>query len=79
MEIEGLREAVRRQPFKPFTMRLSDGRGMPVPHPEFLAIGPNVVILVTQNDSWMEIDPFMIVSLDYEAGRGRKAGKSGGK
>ena len=52
---------------------------MPVPHPEFLAIGPNVVILVTQNDSWMEIDPFVIVSLDYEAGRGRKTGKGSSK
>ena len=75
MEIEGLREAVRRQPFKPFTLRLSDGRAMPAPHPEFLAIGPNVVILAQQNDSWMEIDPFMIVSLGYE-GKGRRNGKS---
>jgi hypothetical protein len=76
MEIEGLREAVKRQPFKPFTIRLADGRAAPVPHPEFLAIGPNVVILVTENDSWLEIDPFLVVSLDYEGGPGRKAGKT---
>lgn len=76
MEIEGLREAVKRQPFKPFTIRLADGRAMRVPHPEFLAIGPNVVILVTENDSWLEIDPFLVVSLDYGASRGHKSGKT---
>jgi hypothetical protein len=76
MEIEGLREAVRRQPFKPFTIRLADGRAMPVPHPEFLAIGPNVVILVTENDSWLEIDPFLVVSLDLDGSRARKTGKT---
>jgi hypothetical protein len=47
-----------------------------VPHPEFLAIGPNVVILVTENDSWLEIDPFLVVSLDYAGGRGPKSGKT---
>lgn len=75
MEIEGLREAVKRQPFKPFMIRLSDGPAVPVPRAEFLAIGPNVVILVTQNDSWMEIDPFMVVSLDYEGSGRRNSGE----
>jgi hypothetical protein len=75
MEIDDLRGAVRRQPFKPFTIRLADGRAVPVRHPEFLAIGNNVAILVTENDSWLEIDPFLVVSLDYESSSGRKSGK----
>jgi hypothetical protein len=37
--IEGLREAVRRQPFEPFSIRLADGRAMRVPHSEFVALG----------------------------------------
>ena len=66
MDIEGLRDAVRRQPFQAFTMRLADGRSIRVPHSEFLAIGNRRVIVVEENDSWSVIEPILIVSLDYE-------------
>ena len=65
MGIEGLREAVRRQPFEAFTIRLADGRALPVPHPEFMAVGNRRVIVVGQNDSWAVVEPILIVSLDY--------------
>ena len=75
MEVEVLREAVRRQPFKPFTVRLSDGRALPVRHPEFLAVGQSLIILINENDTWSEIDPFLIVSLDYNPPTQKKPGK----
>jgi hypothetical protein len=65
MEVEVLRDAVRKQPFRPFSVRLADGRALRVRHPEFLAIGQNLVLLINENDSYSEIDPFLIVSLDY--------------
>ncbi len=35
-----VREALRRQPFRSFLLRLADGTGYVVRHPEFLAIPP---------------------------------------
>ena len=33
-----LREAIRRQPFRPFEIVLEDGRRLCVDHPEFIAV-----------------------------------------
>ena len=66
MDIDGLREALRRQPFEPFTIRLADGRSMRVPHSEFVAVGQRRVIIVGENDSWSVVEPLLIVSLDYD-------------
>ena len=66
VDIEALREAVRRQPFQIFTLRLADGRSMRIPHSEFLAIGNRQVIVVGENDSWSVIEPILIVSLDHD-------------
>jgi hypothetical protein len=83
MDIQGLREAVRRQPFQPFSVRLADGRSLPVPHPEFVAIGPRRIIVVAEDNSWSVVEPLMVVSLDYSAdadlgddGTGRKTKRS---
>ena len=43
---------------------LTDGRRFPVPHPEFCAIGRNVVVVIDQNDDAITIDPLHIVSID---------------
>lgn len=66
MDLVGLREAIRRQPFEPFTIRLADGRAMAVRHPEFVAIGHRRVIVVAEDDSWSVVEPVLIVSLDYD-------------
>jgi hypothetical protein len=65
MDLEGIRIALRRQPFEPFTIRLADGRAMPVRHPEFVAVGNRRVIVVAADDSWSVIEPILIVSIDY--------------
>jgi hypothetical protein len=66
MDTEGLREALRRQPFEPFTIRLADGRALRVPHSEFVAVGSRRIIVAGQDDSWSAIEPILIVSLDYD-------------
>jgi hypothetical protein len=40
MNISGIREALHKQPFESFTIRLADGRALPVPHPDFIAATP---------------------------------------
>lgn len=67
MDLQGLRDALRRQPFEPFTIRLSDGRALPVEHPEFVAVGAIRAIVIAPDDSWSVVEPLLIVSLDYGA------------
>jgi hypothetical protein len=66
VDLQGIREALRRQPFEPFSICLADGRSMPVPHPEMVAIGKRRIIVVKPDDSWSVVEPLLIVSLDYD-------------
>jgi len=49
--------------FKPFILHLSDGRKFSVPHPEFVAVGKSVVVVIDKDDQVNTIDPLHIVSL----------------
>jgi hypothetical protein len=64
MDIAGVRDALHRQPFEPFIIRLADGRSIPVPHRDFVALTPRRVIVGAEDDSWCIIEPLLIVSLD---------------
>ena len=66
MDLNGIREALRRTPFQPFSMRLADGRELPVSHPEFVALGPRLVVVVADDNSWAVVEPLLIVSLDFK-------------
>jgi hypothetical protein len=50
--------------FKPFTIHLSDGRKFPVPHPEFIAVGKKVVVVISKGDRVNTIDPIHITSIE---------------
>jgi hypothetical protein len=82
MDIAGVREALHKQPFEPFAIRLADGRSLSVPHPDFVAVTPRRVIVGAEDDSWSVVEPLLIVSLDYDPpkaksgnGRGAKRGR----
>lgn len=48
MKLERLREVMHAAPFQPFTIHVADGRALPVPHPDFIAImGAGRSIVVT--------------------------------
>ena len=64
MDIAGVREVLHRQPFEPFLIRLADGRSLPVPHRDFVALTPRRVIAGAEDDSRSILEPLMIVSLD---------------
>ena len=58
MDLQGIREALHRQPFKPFSIRLADGRSMAVPYPgKWLLVGRCRFIVVEPDDSWMALEP----------------------
>jgi len=69
MDLNGIREALHRQPFEPFVIRLADGRALPVPHPDYVAVGAQRMVAVAEDDSWSVIEPLLIVSLDYDGRR----------
>jgi len=68
MDIAGVREALRARPFVPFALRLADGRALPVPHPDFVALTPRRVIVGAIDDTWSVVEPLLIVSLDHDGG-----------
>ena len=69
MDIDGIRQALHKQPFEPFQIRLADGRALAIPHPDFVAVAPQRIVVVAQDNSWSVIEPFLIVSLDYAGAR----------
>jgi hypothetical protein len=64
MDIEGVRKLLHQKPFEPFSIHLADGRSLPVPNPDIVALTPRRVIVGAEDDSWSIVDPFAIVSLD---------------
>ena len=50
--------------FKPFALELSSGKRLTVPHPDFIAIGQGVVVMVGDNDSVTTADALHIVSIE---------------
>jgi hypothetical protein len=69
MQVSTLREALRARPFRPFTIHLTDGRSLPVPHPELVGVtGRTVFVGSTAEDgTYALVDSVLIVSLDYTA------------
>jgi hypothetical protein len=67
MDLKQLRDARLRIPFKPFTIRLTDGRSIPVDEPEHIAVGNGRAVVIQEDASVLWIDPALVVSLDYTA------------
>ncbi len=66
MNLEPIREAIRRQPFCSFTLRLADGRAIEFDHPEFIALTSRVVVVTNaMTDAVSFLEPLLIVSLEY--------------
>jgi hypothetical protein len=68
MEAAAIRDAIRATPFRPFRLRLADGRALHVPHPDYISLAPNGRQLVVYSlESRMSIlEPLLIVSLERD-------------
>jgi len=71
MTSKQITDAIRAEPFQPFTMHLADGRKFSVKHPEFVAHAPNgrTVIWLSEKEDMEVIDVLMITSLSSKNGR----------
>ena len=65
MRISEIREMLRKQPFRPFTIHLAGGRTFPIEHGDFLLISRSErSFVVAQLQGGYEIiDPMMVTSL----------------
>jgi hypothetical protein len=50
--------------FEPFRLRLTDGQRIEVPHPDFIALGRHVIVVLDRNDVARKIDVLHIVSIE---------------
>src|SRR5690242_18651463 len=70
MDSRTIRDALLQRPFRPFRMRLVDGRALDVRSPERLAVSSRQVVLINGDDeavTWIE--PRLVVTLDFPAGQ----------
>ena len=65
LSIKTIRDRLRQSPFTPFRICLSDRRRIAEQHPDFVAIGGNVVFITDQRDNMPRLDALHILSLDY--------------
>lgn len=66
MHVEKIRELLKAAPFKPFTLRLVDGRKIHVKHPDFASLPPgHRTIYLFDDEAGVEmIDMPLILSLE---------------
>jgi hypothetical protein len=79
MTTQALQSAMRARPFRPFTLRLIDGRALHVPHPDYIAHKPgsSVAGVVTDDDAAIIVDLMQIVSIEVPDTIDRGKGKRG--
>ena len=71
MTSEKLKATIRQQPFRPFTIRMVDGRSFSVTHPDFVMVSPTgrTAILFEPDDSYSVVDLMLMNELEVPAGR----------
>ena len=77
MDLNNLREAIRREPFEPFVIRLADGRSLQVNHPEFVAIGRRRAVVIDKDDTCIWLEPLLVVSVEWPGSPPRGKGGNG--
>ena len=65
MDLNSIRDALKRQPFRVFSLCLADGRRVAVKHPEFVALTKRIVVVAAEDSSIAILEPLLIVSLEY--------------
>jgi hypothetical protein len=63
MNLEHIRERLA-DGFKPFFLELSSGRKVPVPHPDFIAVSKNTVVVLDEDDHATRIDALHITAIE---------------
>lgn len=58
--------------FSPFIITTTDGRTFEVPHPDYIAVGKGVVVVLRDDDTSVKMDGPHIVSIEDKPARNRR-------
>ena len=74
MTKEQVNRMLKTQPFRPFGIRLADGKVVPVKHPEFAALSPGgrTMIVYTGDEAFEVIDVFLVTALETVNGKAHR-------
>jgi len=72
MTTEQFKATLRQQPFRPFTIRMADGRTLNVAHPDFVAQSPSgrTVVVFQPDDSYSVLDLLLMTELEVHSSNG---------
>lgn len=73
MTKDTIKETLSTEPFKPFSLRLTDGSLVPVPHPEFILItrGGRTAYVNTEGERVKILDLALITAIEFGLESGR--------
>ena len=73
MTVEQFRATLHQQPFRPFTIRMADGRAFEVAHPDFIAQSQSgrTVIVVHSDESYSVLDLLLMSELQVSSSTDR--------
>ncbi|MDX1968498.1 MAG: hypothetical protein SFV23_15075 [Planctomycetaceae bacterium] len=71
MTTEQFKTTLHLQPFRPFTIRMADGRTFDVTHPDFVAQSPSgrTVIVFQPDESYSVLDLLLMTELQVANGQ----------
>jgi hypothetical protein len=71
MTAEQFKTTLHLQPFRPFTIRMADGRTFQVSHPDFVAQSPSgrTVIVFQPDESYSVLDLLLMTELQVANGQ----------
>jgi hypothetical protein len=74
MTVAKLKEVYELQPFRPFTLRLADGRAIPVLHREFMMAAPSgqTVVVMQPDDTMNIIDLNLVTEIELKVSSSRR-------
>ena len=73
MTTEQLRATLHQQPFRPFTIRMVDGRAFEIVHADFIALSPTgrTVIVFQRDENYSVLD--LLLMSELQVGNGNAA------
>ena len=75
MTREAVYDALHDRPFRKFSLRLTDGSLIPVPHPEFILLtqGGRTAVVSTEGEHFRVVDLALVTAIEVESPDGQTA------
>ena len=68
MDTSEILTLLRHRPFRPFTMRMNDGREFAISHPDWVNVTVgNVTVVSDKDQSTTFLEPVLIASIHFQA------------